>query len=731
MTPLQSVHPSIHTDIETEPSIAPEEAAVAIPPETIVTHDINRLLDYLHDVDQMRAGDTYDLAEHLARIEDGLVDLGDYVRQQAARRPPPRRRSPVRIEIPVPYPMHVPTPIPAESATPVVAPPESVQMPASAPPASVYEPLSVHFTGARSWHASERAPSTVVPVSPTTLLGPLAPTPAFPITDLQNLAPTISERTPIATPAPSTRALTVDMSAHSPHMIDDRAAAPSIMSVHDDDGDVRIVEPFTVTPRAPLRRSLSPIHLGSPSTLTPSISILSSAHSDSVWNPPSSPRVPYTPTVVSSVPLPSPPISTPSELSTIPLSSPSTPVVSVPSPTTVVEDVASSQSSPSVIPPVLPSPPTRLPRFSSPALSDVTVRVTGPSIQQLKDALGNLRDLAERLIEQQLRANDGIEELRKRPPPVPVEIPFPMPAPPVSIPPPPTPPVKVGRPLSAIDFPSPTRTVIPEPRPPPYAPILSDIANTLRQLADLGQRPATVEPEPETPKAKTESVSSDTPSSTTGTSMIRDRFDRLRDRLIPPLPLATAPSQDSMRTIRPDTILHDPFGRTPPAGDHRDASPASFIRPIPMVRRPAAGRLRTPSPELHRARTAPLPGADTRVHSWHPPHGLRSEHEPHFPESPSDTETEEELEPVQPRGPPAQPKSRRPPREGVAGNVPPEKGPMDAIRPDPPKVSLPVCQRVKANTHTDWQTPINCTNCSRTNATSSSSMASSPASRNG
>lgn len=665
MTPLQSVHPSIHTDIETEPSIAPEEAAV-VPPETIVTHDINRLLDYLHDVDHMRAGDTYDLAEHLARIEDGLIDLGDYVRQQVAQRPPPRRRSPVRIEIPVPYPMRVPTPIPAESTatpTPVVGPPESI-----------YEPLSVHLTGAGPWHASERAPSTIIPVSPTTLLGPIAPTPAHPITDLRNLAPTISERTPIATPVPSTRALSVDMSVHSPHMIGDRAAVPSIMSVHDDDGDVRIVEPFTVTPQAPMRRSLSPIHLSSPSTLTPSISILSSAHSDSVWNPPSSPQIAYTPTVVSSVPLPSPPISTPSELSTIPVNSPNIPVVPVPSPATVVEDVASS---PSVIPPMLPSPPTRLPRFSSPALSDVTVRVTGPSIQQLKAALGNLRDLAERLMEQQLRASDAIEELRKRPPPAPIEIPFPMPAPPVSIPPA----IKVGRPLSAIDFPSPTRTVVPEPRPP-YAPILSDIANALRHLADLGQRPPTVEPE------KTESVFSDAPSSTTGTSLIRDRFDHLRDRLIPPLPLATAPSQDSLRTIRPDTILHDPSGRSPPAGEHRDASPDSFIRPIPTVRRPAAGRQRTPSPEPHRARTAPLPGADPRIHPWHPPHGLRTEHEPHLLESPSETEAEEEIVPVQ-LGVPAQPKSRKPPREGVAENVP-------RIRPDPPKVSSLVCQKAES-----------------------------------
>jgi hypothetical protein len=636
----------------------------------------------------MRAGDTYDLAEHLARIEDGLVDLGDYIRQQAARRLPPRRRSPIRIEIPVPYPMRVSTPLAPESAatpTPVVAPPESIQMPAPilVPPLSVYEPLSVHLSGAGSLHASERAPSTVVPVSPTTQFGPLAPILAHPTTDLRNLAPTISERTPTATPVPSTRALTVDISTDSSHMIGDWAAAPSIMSVHDDDGDVRIVEPFTVTPQAPVRQSLSPIHLSSPSTLTPSISILSSAHSDSVWDPtPSSPQVPYTPTTVSSVPLPSPPISTPSELSTLPMSSPSIPVVPVPSPAT--SDLPPPQPSPS--PPVLPSPPTRLPWPPSPTLSDVTVHVAGPSIQQLKDALGNLRDLAGRLMEQQLRANDAIEELRKRPSPAPIEIPFPMPAPPVSIPRAPTPIITVGRPLSAIDIPSPTRTAIPEPRPPPYAPILSDIANALRQLADLGQRPPIVEPEPETPKAKAESVFSDALSSTTGTSIIRDRFDHLRDRPTPPLLLATAPSQDS---IRPDNVLRDPR-RSPPAGDHQETSPVGSLRPIPTVRRPVAGRQRSPSPDSHRARTAPLPSADFRVHSWHPPHGLRSEHEPHFPESPPETETEEE---VQPRVPPAQPKSRRPPREAITQNVPVEKKPTGAIRPDElPKVSLLLCQ---------------------------------------
>ncbi len=540
----------------------------------------------------MRAGDNYDLAEHLARIEDGLVDLGDYIRQQAARRPPPRQRSPIRIEVPVPYPMRAST------------------------PQSAYEPQSVHLSGASTPHASERAPSTVVPVSPTTLVGPLAST---------------------ATPAPSTRALTVDISEESAHMFDGRAVAPSIMSVRDDDGDVRIVEPFTVT--------MSPIRLSSPSTLTPSISILSSAHSDSVWDAtPSSPRVPYTPTTISSVPLPSPPISTPSELSTIPLSSPSIPVAPAPSPAT--------QPSPSVTPPMFPSPPTRTPWPPSPSLSDITVQVTGPSIQQLKDALGNLRNLAGRLMDQQQRASDAIEELRKRPPPAPIEIPFPMPAPPVSIPQAPTP-------------------IIPH-LDPPYAPILSDIADALRNLANLGQRP---------PKAKTESVFSDALSSTTGTSIIRDRFDNLRDRLIPPL--VTAPSQDSLRS---DNVLRDPFRHSPPAGDHREASPIGSLRVIPTVHRPAAGRQRSPSPEPHRARTAPLPRVDLRDHSWHPPHGLRSEHEPHYPESSSETETEER-----------EPKLKRPPREAITQNVPVEKKPTGAIRPDePPKVGLLVCQSVES-----------------------------------
>jgi len=191
-----------------------------------------------------------------------------------------------------------------------------------------------------------------------------------------------------------------------------------------------------------------------------------------------------------------------------------------------------------------------------------------------------------------------------------------------------------------------------------------------------------VEPESETPKAKSESVFSDALSSTTGTSIIRDRFDHLRDNSVPSLSLATALSQDS---LRPDNVLRNPPRRSPPGSDHQEASPVGSLRPIPTVRRPAASRQRSPSPEPHRARTAPLPGADFRVHSWHPPHGLRSELEPHHPESPPETETEEEVEPVQP-------KSRRPPREAITQNVPVEKKTTSPIRPDaPPKVSLLVC----------------------------------------
>jgi hypothetical protein len=75
MTPLQSNHPSIHSDLETEPSLDREEITGVVPPGQIVTHDINRLLQYLHEVDQIRGGDNLDLAEQMQHIEDELNGL--------------------------------------------------------------------------------------------------------------------------------------------------------------------------------------------------------------------------------------------------------------------------------------------------------------------------------------------------------------------------------------------------------------------------------------------------------------------------------------------------------------------------------------------------------------------------------------------------------------------------------------------------------------------------------
>src|SRR5258706_6892265 len=82
MTPLQSNHPSIHSDLETEPSLDREEITGVVPPGQIVTHDINRLLQYLHEVDQIRGGDNLDLAEQMQHIEDELDGVFDFVRSQ-------------------------------------------------------------------------------------------------------------------------------------------------------------------------------------------------------------------------------------------------------------------------------------------------------------------------------------------------------------------------------------------------------------------------------------------------------------------------------------------------------------------------------------------------------------------------------------------------------------------------------------------------------------------------
>jgi hypothetical protein len=63
--------PSIHSQIRT---------TISEPPGQIITHDVNRLLQYLHEITAQRDQQHGELTEHIRAIEDELLDLSDYLR---------------------------------------------------------------------------------------------------------------------------------------------------------------------------------------------------------------------------------------------------------------------------------------------------------------------------------------------------------------------------------------------------------------------------------------------------------------------------------------------------------------------------------------------------------------------------------------------------------------------------------------------------------------------------
>ncbi|QRV78922.1 proteophosphoglycan 5 [Ceratobasidium sp. AG-Ba] len=121
---------SLTTPGGNRPSIEPLETIYSvgelgeggIPPSHIISHDVNQLLQYLHDVGTVRDGKTRDMTDHLRRMEEELFDLSVFLRQ---RRPTP----PIQPKY-VPHLVKVPAPAPAP--TPVVVP-FLVLVPAAAP----------------------------------------------------------------------------------------------------------------------------------------------------------------------------------------------------------------------------------------------------------------------------------------------------------------------------------------------------------------------------------------------------------------------------------------------------------------------------------------------------------------------------------------------------------------------------------------------------------------------
>jgi hypothetical protein len=82
--------PSIHSQLAT---------IVSEPPREILTHDVNKLLSYLHETNAARDAQHEDLTDHIRAIEDELSDLSDMLR---------RREAEVHVHIPELHPEVVP-----------------------------------------------------------------------------------------------------------------------------------------------------------------------------------------------------------------------------------------------------------------------------------------------------------------------------------------------------------------------------------------------------------------------------------------------------------------------------------------------------------------------------------------------------------------------------------------------------------------------------------------------
>ena len=137
-TPSASIS-TPRTDAQTLTSVVTSDILEA-PREEILTHDVNRLLRYLHDLDQIRGGETQDIKEQLGRIEDELRDLSESLRKPQA---PLKDRS---VGSPVPI-AQTPQGMPREHVSPAQPPAVVVQEPsgtsASTAPLPVPEPRGV------------------------------------------------------------------------------------------------------------------------------------------------------------------------------------------------------------------------------------------------------------------------------------------------------------------------------------------------------------------------------------------------------------------------------------------------------------------------------------------------------------------------------------------------------------------------------------------------------------
>ena len=99
-TPQTNIPPE-HTVLDTVPSDADRSE--------MLTHDINRLLQDLHDLDQIRGQETHEIADTVRAIRDELYDLSDHSRRPSE--PHLDRSVGESTAIPVQQPVVAPRPI--------------------------------------------------------------------------------------------------------------------------------------------------------------------------------------------------------------------------------------------------------------------------------------------------------------------------------------------------------------------------------------------------------------------------------------------------------------------------------------------------------------------------------------------------------------------------------------------------------------------------------------------
>lgn len=70
----QTNQPSIHTELETEATHTQTERT------EVITHEIDRLLQHIHELDRFRGQETHEISENVRIIRDELYDLSEYIR---------------------------------------------------------------------------------------------------------------------------------------------------------------------------------------------------------------------------------------------------------------------------------------------------------------------------------------------------------------------------------------------------------------------------------------------------------------------------------------------------------------------------------------------------------------------------------------------------------------------------------------------------------------------------